>query len=197
MEISKTQLDIIRALNDNRNKLSALYSLYNSSLLVAENSRQELGTYYEQMIDFKNDLNTLSSQIGNAKKSERTDLLTKNKIRIKKIGLGSKEASSMFNDNCGKYRIALKECGSLKTEYKHTIGELCKQFKATINNDTDALILKGYKQQVKIIKAILDKIETLISDYNVKKNKMEEDNTKFNQLYESVNTLIDRLQTIA
>ena len=197
MEISKTQLDIIRALNDNRNKLSALYSLYNSSLLVAENSRQELGTYYEQMIDFKNDLNTLSSQIGNAKKSERTDLLTKNKIRIKKIGLGSKEASSMFNDNCGKYRIALKECGSLKTEYKHTISELCKQFKATINDDTDALILKGYKQQVKIIKAILDKIETLISDYNVKKNKMEEDNTKFNQLYESVNTLIDRLQTIA
>ena len=197
MEISKTQLDIIRALNDNRSKLSALYSLYNSSLLVAENSRQELGTYYEQMIDFKNDLNSLSSQIGNAKKSERTDLLTKNKIRIKKIGLGSKEASSMFNDNCGKYRIALKECGSLKTEYKHTISELCKQFKATINDDTDALILKGYKQQVKIIKAILDKIETLISDYNVKKNKMEEDNTKFNQLYESVNTLIDRLQTIA
>ena len=197
MEISKTQLDIIRALNDNRSKLSALYSLYNSSLLVAENSRQELGTYYEQMIDFKNDLNALSSQIGNAKKSERTDLLTKNKIRIKKIGLGSKEASSMFNDNCGKYRIALKECGSLKTEYKHTISELCKQFKATINDDTDALILKGYKQQVKIIKAILDKIETLISDYNVKKNKMEEDNTKFNQLYESVNTLIDRLQTIA
>ena len=197
MEISKTQLDIIRALNDNRSKLSALYSLYNSSLLVAENSRQELGTYYEQMIDFKNDLNTLSSQIGNAKKSERTDLLTKNKIRIKKIGLGSKETSSMFNDNCGKYRIALKECGSLKTEYKHTISELCKQFKATINDDTDALILKGYKQQVKIIKAILDKIETLISDYNVKKNKMEEDNTKFNQLYESVNTLIDRLQTIA
>ena len=197
MEISKTQLDIIRALNDNRNKLSALYSLYNSSLLVAESSRQELGTYYEQMIDFKNDLNTLSSQIGNAKKSERLELFAKNKIKIKKIGLGSKETSGLFKDNCAKYRIALQECGSLKTEYKHTISELCKQFKATINEDTDALIIKGYKQQVKIIKAILDKIEFLISDYNVKRNKMEEDNTKFSQLYESVNTLIDRLETIA
>ena len=36
------QLEIIKQLNDNRSKLSALYSLYNSSLLVAEESRVEL-----------------------------------------------------------------------------------------------------------------------------------------------------------
>lgn len=197
MEISKTQLDIIRALNDNRNKLSALYSLYNSSLLVAENNRQELGSYYEQMIDFKNDLNTLSSQLGNAKKTERSEMLSRNRSKIKKIDLSIKEVNTSFKDNCNKYRLALQECGSLKTEYKHTISELCKQFKATVNEDADALIVKGYKQQVKIIKAILEKIEFLIADYNVKKNKMEEDNTKFTQLYESVNSLISRLQTIA
>ena len=197
MEISKQQLDIIRQLNDNRNKLSALYSLYNSSLLVAENNRQELGSYYEQMIDFKNDLNSLSSQIGNAKKTERSEMLSRNRSKIKKIDVSIKEVSTSFKDNCNKYRIALQDCGSLKTEYKHSISELCKQFKATVDEETDALIIKGYKQQVKIIKAILEKIEYLIADYNVKKNKMEDDNQKFTQLYESVNSLISRLQTIA
>lgn len=197
MEISKTQLDIIRALNDNRNKLSALYSLYNSSLIVAEDNRQELGSYYEQMIDFKNDLNTLSSQLGNAKKAERSEMLSRNRSKIKKIDVSIKEVNTNFKDNCTKYRLALQECGSLKTEYKHTISELCKQFKATITDDTDAVIIKGYKQQVKIIKAILEKIEFLIADYNVKKNKMEDDNEKFTQLYDSVNSLISRLQTTA
>lgn len=197
MEISKTQLDIIRALNDNRNKLSALYSLYNSSLLVAENNRQELGGYYEQMIDFKNDLNSLSSQLGNVKKTERSEMLSRNRSKIKKIDVSIKEVNTSFKDNCAKYRLALQECGSLKTEYKHTISELCKQFKSTISDDTDAVIIKGYKQQVKIIKAILEKIEFLIADYNVKKNKMEDDNEKFTQLYDSVNSLISRLQTTA
>ena len=52
-------LEIIKELNDNRNKLMALYSLYNSSLLSAEECRAELSGYYDQMIDFRNDLNSL------------------------------------------------------------------------------------------------------------------------------------------
>ena len=42
--------DIIIKLNDNRSKLSALFSLYNSSLLDAEEGRAILSEYYEQMI---------------------------------------------------------------------------------------------------------------------------------------------------
>ena len=51
--------EIIKLLNDNRSKLSALYSLYNSSLLVAESERQNLTVLYDQMIDAKNDLNQI------------------------------------------------------------------------------------------------------------------------------------------
>ena len=64
-------LEIIKELNDNRSKLSALFSLYNSSLLVAENSRAELYGFYEQMIDLKNDINSLSQMIAGVKKAER------------------------------------------------------------------------------------------------------------------------------
>ena len=190
-------LEIIRQLNDNRSKLSALYSLYNSSLLVAETNRAELSNYYEQMIDLKNDVNSLSVMISGMKKPERATAYNKNKSKIKHLGSEINLVNNYFNDECKKFKIALKECGTLKSEYKHTVSELCKEFKSLVNEDTDASIIKGYKQQVKIIKAILEKIEFLISDYNVKKNKVEEDNLKFGALYNSVNSLLTQIQSIA
>ena len=190
-------LEIIRQLNDNRSKLSALYSLYNSSLLVAETNRAELSNYYEQMIDLKNDVNSLSVMIGSMKKADRANAYNKNKSKIKHLGSEINLVNNYFNDECKKFKIALKECGTLKSEYKHTVSELCKEFKSLVNEDTDASIIKGYKQQVKVIKAILEKIEFLIADYNVKKNKVEDDNAKFGQLYESVNSLLTQIQSIA
>lgn len=190
-------LEIIRQLNDNRSKLSALYSLYNSSLLVAETNRIELSNYYEQMIDLKNDVNSLSLMISGMKKADRANAYIKNKAKIKHLDSEINLVNNYFNDETKKFKIALKECGTLKSEYKHTVSELCKEFKSLVNEDTDASIIKGYKQQVKVIKAILEKIEFLISDYNVKKNKVEEDNTKFGQLYASVNSLLTQIQSIA
>lgn len=190
-------LNIIRELNDNRSKLSALFSLYNSSLVVAETNRAELMNYYEQMIDLKNDVNSLSIMISNVKKAERVSLYNKNKMKIKSLGNEINLVNNSFQDGCKKYKIALKECGSLKSEYKHTISELCKEFKALVNEETDTSIIKGYKQQVKVIKAILEKIEMLIADYNVKKNKIEDDSVKFTELYSSVSSLITQLQGIA
>ncbi len=192
---NKKLLDIIKELNDNRSKLSALYSLYNNSLIVAEESRQSLSVYYEQMIDMKNDLCMITNNISSAKKSEREAVFNRHSAKIKKINVDVKAISDDFMSDTSKYRIALKDCGSLKTEYKHRISELCKEFKANVTDDLDPIIIKGYKQQVKIIKAILDKIELLISDYNVKKNKVEDDNVKFTLLYESVSSLISKLQS--
>ena len=191
------QLEIIKELNNNRSKLSALYSLYNSSLLVAETSRAELSSYYEQMIDFKNELNSLTNLIASVKKAERVDAYNKNKSKIKRIDSEINVVNNNFKDNCNKYRIALQECGSLKTEYKHTVSELCKEFKSTVDDNTDTIIIKGYKQQVKVIKAILERIEALISDYNVKKNKVEQDNEKFNEIYSSINSLLNQIKSIA
>lgn len=196
METNKL-LEIIKSLNDNRSKLSALFSLYNSSLLVAETSRAELSAYYEQMIDFKNDLNSLTNLLANVKKAERVETYNKNKSKIKRIDLEANLVNDNFKNNCKKYRIALQECGSLKTEYKHTVSELCKEFKSLVDENTDVTIIKGYKQQVKIIKAILDRIEVLIADYNVKKNKVEQDNEKFAELYNSVNSLLVQIKSIA
>ena len=190
-------IEIISELNANRSKLSALFSLYNSSLLVAETERAELSNYYEQMIDLKNDLNSISILLGNTKKTDREATYNKNKSKIKHLNNEANLVNEYFEDGCKKYRIALKECGSLKSEYKHKISELCKEFKALVDENTDPSLLKGYKQQVKVIKAILEKIEVLISDYNIKKNKVEDDNVRFSELYGSVNSIIKHIQTIA
>lgn len=189
--------DIIIKLNDNRSKLSALFSLYNSSLLDAEEGRAILSEYYEQMIDFKNDLNTLSTLIGNTKKSERSELISKNKSKIKTMHNEIGSVTDSFNSTCKRYRLALSDCGSLKTEYKHEVSELCKKFKSMVDENTPAIVIKGYKQQVRIIKAIFEKIEALISDYNVKKNKVEEDSERFNSLVETVNSMMEQLSKIA
>ncbi len=191
------QLEIIRSLNDNRSKLSALFSLYNSSLLVAETNRAELIEYYERMIDLKNDINSLSVMISSAKKADRASLVSKNKTKIKNFNAELNLVNNSFTSGCKKYRIALAECGSLKSEYKHAVSELCKEFKATVDENTDPSIIKGYKQQVKLIRNILDRIEQLISDYNVKKNKIEEDNLTFTELYSSVSLLLTQIQGIA
>ena len=123
----------------------------------------------------------------------RTNRTYKNRSRIKTISLEVNLVNNSFNSNCEKFSTALSECAGLKSEYKHTVSELCKEFKATVTEDTDAMIIKGYKQQVKLIKIILEKIELLISDYNIKKNKVEEDNKTFGQLYGSVNSLLTQL----
>ena len=185
--------EIIKLLNDNRSKLSALYSLYNSSLLVAENNRAELGVYYEQMLDLKNELNSISLTMANAKKNERAEILSRNRSKIKRLDMEVNQANSNFAQSTKNYRIALRDCGSLKTEYKHAVKELCAEFKSLMTENTDVSVSKGYRQQIKIIKAILDKIELLISDYNVKKNKVEEDNVRFTALVESVNSMLERL----
>lgn len=185
---------ILKDLNDYRSRFSALYSLYNSSLLVAEEDRAELSSYYEQMIDLKNELTLITTALSQVKKTERATELSRQRSKIKRLDAEIKQTNTSFESSCKKYRIALKECGSLKTEYKHSVSELCNEFKSLVSENTEEIIIKGYKQQVKIIKSILERIEQLICNYNVQKNKVEEDNTRFTALYETANSLLKLLE---
>ena len=142
-------------------------------------------------------MNAISNTIFQANKKDRVDIYTRQKSKIKKLNVDIKSVHTDFVDTCNKYKLALKDCGSLKTEYKHEVSELCKEFKSNINDETDPLIIKGYKQQVRVIKAILEKIELMVSDYNVKRNKVENDNVRFVELFDTVNVLLNQLENIA
>ena len=198
MERNARLLEIIKGLNNNRNKLSALFSLYNSSLIIAEDNRLNMSAYYEQMIDLRNDITAISNEIFAAKKADREVAFSRNKLKIKHLDSEVQHTQKEFRTTCDKYKIALQECGSLKTEYKQEVSRLTKEFKAIASEEEiEPIVIKGYKQQVRIIKAIFERIEQLISDYNVKRNKIEQDDERFANLYYSVNELITRLQDIA
>ena len=60
-------LKIVEYLKEYDVKLRGLYSLYNTLLLDAETNRSNLSTYYEEMIDLKNSLNSISQIIYGSK----------------------------------------------------------------------------------------------------------------------------------
>ena len=124
MDKNAKLLEIIKSLNDNRSKLSALFSLYNSSLLLAEDNRLNMSSYYEQMIDLRNDVNAISQEIYATKKAEREMAFSRNKLKIKHLDNEVQHTNKEFKTTCEKYKIALQECGSLKTEYKHEVSRL-------------------------------------------------------------------------
>ena len=97
MENRQRQLEIIKSLNDNRSKVSALYSLYNSSILTAEEDRTNIISLYEQMIDIKNSMNEISNRIYNVRKDERAEEYNKNKTAIKKMKTLWGSCSKHFN----------------------------------------------------------------------------------------------------
>ena len=144
----------------------------------------------------KNDLSNLTNQLARVNKTEREEELKKNQPKLKNMSKQIIKAREQFNEDRAKYRRALEDCGSLKTEYKHTLSELCKQFKNEIKDVSvvDNAVVRGYSQQVKVIKNIFSKIEALISDYNVKRNKIDQDGEQFAQLFESVQDILSRLQ---
>ena len=59
------------------------------------------------------------------------------------------------------------------------------------------MVIKLFVRQVKSLNKTLENIEKLISDYNVKRNQVEENSKRFNDLYQSVLDLLERLKVPA
>ena len=188
---NQRKLEILRSINDYRENIGALYSLYNNALLEAENNRSILSQSYEEMIDHKNELNTISIAVANVKKSEREQALTKYRSKVKKLKIEVQNTFDKFKATYDDYKAALKDCAPLRDKYKSELSKLCKEFKALVSQEED--MYKGYKQQIKFINTYLQKIEVLISDYNVKKNKVVEDKERFKELRSSADTIIEKL----
>lgn len=191
-------LEIGKELTNCRSKIGALYNLINVTLLDAEQDRTELSSNYEKMIDYKDNVNTILTDVSAVKKSERPQVITKNKSALKKIHKEAKEVNESFISLLTKYKKVLKESLPLKAEYIEEAKKLSAEIKLLVSNgELDDTFKKGFSQQIKMINAYKENIEKLVSDYNVKRNQLENDNQKFNALYTSVNDAISSLQVSA
>ena len=191
-------LEIGKELTDCRSKIGALYNLINVTLLDAEQDRTELSSNYEKMIDYKDNVNTILTDVSAVKKSERLQVITKNKGTLKKIHKEANEVNQSFVALLAKYKKVLKESLPLKAEYVEEAKKLSAEIKALLSQGAlDDVFKKGFSQQIKMINAYKENIEKLVSDYNVKRNQLDKDNEKFNALYNSVNDAISSLQVSA
>ena len=66
-----------------------------------------------------------------------------------------------------------------------------------MQKETPQMVIKLFVRQVKSLNKTLENIEKLISDYNVKRNQVEENSKRFNDLYQSVLDLLERLKVPA
>ena len=66
-----------------------------------------------------------------------------------------------------------------------------------MQKETPQMVIKLFVRQVKSLNKTLENIEKLISDYNVKRNQVEENSKMFNDLYQSVLDLLERLKVPA
>ena len=191
-------LEIGKELTNCRSKIGALYNLINVTLLGAEEDRTEISSKYDKMIDYKNDVNSILTDVSAVKKSERSQVITKNKAALKKIHKEAKEVNESFISLLAKYKKVLKESLPLKVEYIQEASALSSEIKNLLNSgELDDVYKKGFIQQIKMIKMYKENIEKLVSDYNVKRNQLDSDNEKFNALYNSVNDAISQLQVSA
>ena len=110
-------LEIGKELTNCRSKIGALYNLINVTLLDAEQDRTELSSNYEKMIDYKDNVNTILTNVSAVKKSERPQVITKNKSALKKIHKEAQEVNQSFVSLLAKYKKVLKESLPLKAEY--------------------------------------------------------------------------------
>lgn len=191
-------LEIGKELTNCRSKIGALYNLINVTLLDAEQDRTEISSNYEKMIDYKDNVNTILTDVSAAKKSERPQVITKNKSALKKIHKEAQEVNQSFVSLLAKYKKVLKESLPLKAEYIEEAKKLSAEIKNLLSKgELDDTFKKGFSQQIKMINAYKENIEKLVSDYNVKRNQLDNDNEKFNALYTSVNDAISSLQVSA
>lgn len=189
-------LEINKSMTDCASKMRALYSLVNVSLLDAEQDRTAIGLDYEKMIDYKNDVNSILTDVSAVKKAERPQLITKNKFKLKTIEKEAKQVKESFVALLAKFKQVLKESLPLKAQYLKEVKDLCNEFNAILKQDeVEEYHKKGFSQQLKMIKLINSKTDELIMDYNVKRNQLDSDNEKFNALYTSVNDAISQLQS--
>jgi len=191
-------LEINKSMTDCTSKMRALYNLINITLLDAEQDRTELSFNYEKMIDYKNDVNSILTDVSSMKKTERTQAITKNKNKLKTIENEANQVNENFLSLFSKFKIILQECLPLKTQYLKEVKDLCNEFNAIMSKtEIDDYCKKGFSQQLKMVKLINAKTDELIMDYNVKRNQLEDNNEKFYALYISVINAIQQLRVSA
>ena len=164
-------IEVLKLLNNCREKLDGLCSLFVANYKTAKEDRVEMGAIYDEVSSSHDELKHIANGRNNGSK-----LI----VRTIKSKLG--ESKKAFNDLYTKFSSALDECIPLRKEYKGEVKACCDAYNMFKDkNGVPASIDKGYRQQVRLIQAILAKIKSVIEAYNKESEIGEELKNSFDK----------------
>ena len=178
MENTKAQekfLKILELLNGCREKLFATYNLFVANLEQTKATKQELGEKYEKLLDLREEYVQLTTSGKPAK------------MRIAKVRKEAKELKDEHDIQVASTETIMDDAKACRKAYKQEVIMCCdtyKQLKTKLGEDN--AIDKGYKQQVKLVKRILEKIDNVKVSFKGVKEEIKEQAKMFLELFNKI-----------
>jgi len=169
-------LKLLELLNGCREKLYATYNLFITNLETTKQTKADLGQKYEQLLDLRH---------------EYVQLTTSNKpakMRISKVRKDAKALKEEYDEQVSTVGAGMSDADKCRKTYKEESVMCCDTYKKLKDKlGTDASIDNGYKQQVKLIRRILEKIDTVKVSYKGLKEEIKEQAKMFVELFNKIN----------
>ena len=178
MDKTKAQekfLKLLELLNGCREKLYATYNLFVANLEQTKVTKVELGEKYEQLLDLRNEFVQLTTSNKPAK------------TRIAKVRKDAKSLKNAHDEQVESVGKGMADADSCRKTYKHEVALCCDTYNKLKVNGVEEHISKGYKQQVKLVKRILEKIDTVKVNFKGLKQEIKERAKMFTELFDKIN----------
>lgn len=173
---------LLKLLDDCRQKLYATYNLFVSCLAQSKQQRAELGAMYEQLLAYNDELVLLE------KSGKKVS-----KVRLNKYAKEVAELVASYAEQVKHINTIMDDCERCRKTYKGEVALCCKTYKMLKPDDVSSSIQKGYRQQVKLCRAILDKTEEVKASYKKIKQEVKDEQILFDKLASSITEKISKL----
>ena len=178
MDKTKAQekfLKLLELLNGCREKLYATYNLFVANLEQTKATKAELGEKYERLLDLRSEF----VELVNSGKPAKT--------RIAKVRKNATDLKGEYDEQFAGVGKGMADADSCRKTYKHEVALCCDTYNKLKVNGVEDHIAKGYKQQVKLVKRILEKIDSVKVGYKTVKEEIKEQAKMFLDLFNKIN----------
>ena len=169
-------LKILELLNGCREKLFATYNLFVANLETAKQTKTELGEMYEQLLDLRGEYVQLTTSGKPAK------------MRVNKVRKDAETLKAEHDEKVSGVDTIMDDANACRKAYKQEVIMCCDTYKKLKEKGIEGSQDKGYKQQVKLVKRILEKIDTVKVSYKGVKEEIKLQAQMFLELFNKINT---------
>jgi len=169
-------LKVLELLNGCREKLMATYDLFVANLEQTKAVKVELGEKYEQLLDLRSEYIQLTTSGKPAK------------MRVAKVRKDAAVLKTEHDEKVESVDTIMDDAKACRKTYKEETVMCCdayKQLKSKLGED--ARMEGGYKQQVKLVKRILEKIENVKTEFKSVKEEIKLQAKMFLELFNKIN----------